>query len=292
MFSNIFGGRTFDPRRIGTQAFPLFIQPPHERRHPGESTLDQSHSQSWKAVENAFGNDADDLRLEDLGHPGMFLQIGRGPSYGCWRVAGRAAKVDTDNQVVLDRGGIERVVEAVAVGNEGAHRQDQLYKLGMIAEALDLCGGACRRLAGQDQRGAQTGFGREPFVDLPAVCGRSQVGGEIVLFDALDTVGAVEDADLGVPGRERLVADKLEVGTGCASLWRPASRPGRGRRAGRIVGGKWTLEGGVADIVLPVVGEVGKQLFDGGEFIVDVAVYDRARRRMSLLSIQIFGFGL
>ena len=92
-------------------------------------------------------------------------------------------------------------------------------------------------------------------------------------MDAGGAVGAVKNADFHLPvgAVKRLLAQQFEIRAGQSLFWfRPWSR----REGGilRIIVGIRPTEGRFPAIVHPVVGQVGVEGFQGGNFIVKIAV--------------------
>ena len=187
-------------------------------------------------------------------------------------MARRSAVVYADDEVAFNCGGVEWIVESIAVGDERADRQNYLDNLLVFPETMDFAGGTGGRLAGDDKRPAQAGFGCKPLVDLPAVDGCRQIDGQILLFYALGTKSTVEDTDFGIEGREGLFADKLQAGAGRGPVLGLAAGSGRNGCAAWVVTSRRAGVAGDTNVLLPVFGKVGQELIDRGEFIVDVTV--------------------
>ena len=169
---------------------------------------------SGKRSKTPSATKADYLGLKDRRHIGILFKVGRRPAHGAGGVAGGSAVVYADDEVAFNCGGVEWIVESIAVGDERADRQNYLDDLRVFPETMDFAGGTGGRLAGDDEGTAQAGFGCKPLVDLPAVDGCGQVDGQVLLFDALCTKGTVKDTDFGIEWREGLFADKLQAGAG------------------------------------------------------------------------------
>ena len=146
------------------------------------------------------------MRLKDAGHAGVFFNVEGRPTGGCGGCAGNAAKVNGDFEVALRGGFVDGMIVAIAVGEGGANWEEDLDKLGAVANASNFFGGEFGVLWRHNDRCAESGFFIEPFVQLPIVYGLGKCKGSVWIVNAIYGVEAVEDADVGVWDIECLFA--------------------------------------------------------------------------------------
>src|SRR5829696_268648 len=90
--------RPLEERYFLAQTLPVLVEPPHERRQPGEATLHDHDAQTGEPLEDSLAHQADHLRLEGLGHDGVVLDVEGGPAGGRDRVAAKTGEMDAHGQ--------------------------------------------------------------------------------------------------------------------------------------------------------------------------------------------------
>ena len=283
MLADVLRRRPLHPGHQLAQVAPLLVEAPHEGREPGEPALEQGDADGGEEVEDALADDAGELRLEDLGHPGVLLEVVGRPAGGEGRVAGRAAEVDAGHQPLPGDRLPHRPEEPAAVGVLRARGQEHLHEAGVVADAVDLPRGQLGELDRHDDRGAQARLGVEPLGHLPVVDRAGEGDRRLRVVQAVDRVEAGEDRQLDPERVEGLLAQQGEARPGRA-VGRDAAGPRGHRRVGRVVAGARALEGRLPDVLHPVGRQVGEERLDARDRVVDVAVDQRARTRVPVCS--------
>ena len=76
-------GRLGHPRHLGAHAAPGLVELPREGRQPGEARFDQHHLERRKLGEHALGDEARQLRREELRVRDVILEQERRPAASC-----------------------------------------------------------------------------------------------------------------------------------------------------------------------------------------------------------------
>ena len=128
-------------RRNGTSALqplPVLVEPPAQRRQPGEAALHQHDFQVRQVLEHAFADQAGDQRLHGLHVGRMFLVIERRPAAAGRRVPARAAEMQRHREAVRGAGFQDRPVAPAAQRLQPARRDLHLREAAVAGALLDL----------------------------------------------------------------------------------------------------------------------------------------------------------
>ena len=250
----------------------MLVQPPHQRREPGEAALDEHDAQSGEPLEDPFADEAHHVCLERLCHVGVVLDVVRRPARGGdGDAAGAAPEVDADRKAMAYGGFVDLPVLAPPERLGRPHDQQHLDETRVVGEPVDLLDGEVGVLVRHRDTGAQAGFLLQPLGDLPLVGGLAQCRGVLRVELGAARAEAVQDAVLDALRIQVLLAHELQV----ATRWSARRRPGI------VAGGRRTSLGiqrsGVGTraeeltMLAPARGQVGVERSRPGR-VVDVAV--------------------
>ena len=124
MLADVFRRPALQMRRLVAQPSPVLVQPPHQRRQPGDAGLDEQHPQAGKALEHAFQHEAGQQRLAALRVADHLLDVVGRPAAAGDRKAAIAEGMHGNRQPRAFGGCKDRPVFALAQRLGGA-AQDQ-----------------------------------------------------------------------------------------------------------------------------------------------------------------------
>ena len=113
--------------------------------------------------------------------------------------AGGTAVIDTDSEMMSYRGLINRMIEAVPVGDPRADREYHLDEPWMFTDAFNFFCGEFWNLAWDNKGSPEPRLWVEPVFYLPIVYGSRDRRSEIGVMNALYPVGTIEDTVFEIP---------------------------------------------------------------------------------------------
>ena len=144
VLAQIFGWRTLHVRNLVAHPRPIFVEPPRQRRQPGEPGLDDNDLQRRETLEHPLEDHARERSLARCGVRRALLQIERWPAaVGHWPPA-VAEHMDRHWQIVLAGGLEDRPVTLLAERLAGAAQHQHLHVVARPGAAVNL---SHRRLA-------------------------------------------------------------------------------------------------------------------------------------------------
>ena len=217
MVVDVFAGQPLQMRRLHLQPVPDLIQPPRQRRHPGEPRFDQHQPHAWHPLKHPLNHHGGQKRLAGLRMANHVLDIIGRPAATADRITAKAERVHTHGQPRSRGGLIDLPVALLARRLTGAAEHQHLHEMRIGGIPLDLRHRRIRILVRHDDRALQPGLRNQPFMQLPFVHRVTDGGAEFAVLKALAVVaGGVQDAQHTVVGVQQLLPQKRQRAAGPA----------------------------------------------------------------------------
>src|SRR6266702_49002 len=235
VLADIFRRFSLEMWHLAAEAREVLVHPPHRRRDPAETALDEDDLQFWKALEHALNDQACKLRRNGVGVGLMLLDIIGRPAAAGRRVTSIAADMDPERQIELLRALVDRPVAAAAERLVGARRDVDLDVFADLGTALDLVDRKIGAVLPDQDRGLQARIAVRPERQLPVVDGALDRGAEFeILLREDEEIEYLQDPELDVERSEMLFLHEGEVGARRSAGRRPGIASRDQRRGARI----------------------------------------------------------
>ena len=179
--------------------------------------------------------------------------------------------MDADRQVMPLRRRVDRPVEALAERHVAHRRHEHLHEAPVGRAALDLVDRHFGILQRHHDRRAQPRLAIEPLPRDPIVERLREGRRHVLAEQQVHAVEAIADGDAGAEARERLAAERFEVGSGPAAAAAPI-RPRAERRMLRIGDRIELVHAALHDGLAPVTAEIRQQRIHPRYRRMDIAV--------------------
>src|SRR5712691_4767871 len=178
LLTDIFGRAALQMRHLAAEAVEMAVHPPHRRRDPAETALDEDDLELRETLGDAFDHEARKLRRHGVRVRLMLLAIIGRPAAAGRRVAAIAADMNAERQAQVLRALVDRPVAPAAERLIGTRRDVDLHILAGLGTAVDLGDRQYRVVLPRQYRSLQPRLAVTPVRQLPIVDGALDRGAE------------------------------------------------------------------------------------------------------------------